>query len=478
MQKERLLKIIEPLNKFERAWLHGYLEADNKNLVPLETQNLQALNHKAHKVTVFYATETGTAKKVSAAVSKKLQALGLKAKVQDLDAYNPAKITKEGLAVYIVSTHGEGEMPESAKEFFSYLQEEQPDLGKQNFSVIALGDSSYTQFCQAGKDLEKQLEKLNASPLRLRIDFDLDFKESLDLWLNEAEAIFEEYKAPDAVIQNVANDLEEFAERKIVSGEIVANVNLNDDGSVVETRHVEILPDEEVSYKPGSALGVILDDEKEPARLYSISSAPSYHDDEIHLTVRRVEYEGEDGEVKLGLCSNYLANLEPGSKVNFYIQNNDDFGLPRPEQDLIMVGPGTGVAPFRSILFERKERGDSGRNWLFFGAQNFKTDFLYQTELQELKEEGHLQHIDLAFSRDQQEKIYVQDLLLERAVEVFEWLESGAVFMVCGDKNNMAKDVENALLKILAEQGGLSAEAAKDRLRKLKEEQRYLRDVY
>lgn len=213
-------------------------------------------------------------------------------------------------------------------------------------------------------------------------------------------------------------------------------------------------------------------------RLYSISSSPAAHPGELHLTVARSTFKTADGSFGEGLCSTFLCQLPEESEVAFHIHKNQSFKLPAKETDIIMVGPGTGIAPFRSFLFERDAQGASGRNWLFFGDQHFVTDFLYQTELQDFLKTGVLYRLDTAFSRDQAEKIYVQHRLLEQAAEIFAWLEGGAVFYVCGARTPMSSDVDHTLLEIIRTQGGLDPEKARDYLDELSTSGRYLKDVY
>jgi len=212
-------------------------------------------------------------------------------------------------------------------------------------------------------------------------------------------------------------------------------------------------------------------------RLYSISSSPSAHDGEIHLTVGKHSFQAKNEE-RFGLCSEFLGELPVGTVITFYIHKNRAFKLPSPDKDLIMIGPGTGVAPFRSFLAERDATGASGKNWFFFGEQHFTTDFLYQTELQNFVSIGVLTNIDLAFSRDQAEKIYVQHRMLEKANELFKWIDAGAYVYISGTKDPMSKDVENVLLQIIQEQGNKSIEEAKQYLDKMNDEDRYEKDVY
>jgi sulfite reductase (NADPH) flavoprotein alpha-component len=212
-------------------------------------------------------------------------------------------------------------------------------------------------------------------------------------------------------------------------------------------------------------------------RLYTIASAPSAHDGEVHIVVAKDIYEW-NGKKRFGLCSDYLGQLKEGKKQTFFVQPNKRFKLPAENKDVIMVGPGTGIAAFRSFLAERDATGASGRNWLFFGEQHFTSDFLYQTEIQNWYDTGVLTKISLAFSRDQQEKIYVQHRMLENGAELYSWLEGGASFFVCGKKDPMSADVEKTLLSIIEKYGNKSPEGAKEFLEELEESGRYEKDVY
>lgn len=213
-------------------------------------------------------------------------------------------------------------------------------------------------------------------------------------------------------------------------------------------------------------------------RLYSISSSPAAQgNQEIHLTVSRNSFRVKE-EQRFGLCSDFLGDLPVGSPVIFYIHKNRSFRLPEHGKDVIMIGPGTGVAPFRAFLAERDATGAAGKNWFFFGEQHFTTDFLYQTEIQNYVQTGVLNKIDLAFSRDQTEKVYVQHRMLEKATELYQWIDNGASLYVSGTKDPMSKDVENTLLQIFEEQGKKTKEDAKKYLEQIKEENRYHKDVY
>lgn len=218
---------------------------------------------------------------------------------------------------------------------------------------------------------------------------------------------------------------------------------------------------------------------KLPARLYSIASSYKANPDEVHLTVRSVRYEAH-GRERYGVCSVHCAErVQPGDTLPIYIQHNPNFKLPaNPDAPIIMIGPGTGVAPFRSFLEERGELGAEGKSWLFYGDRHFVTDFLYQTDWQRMLKDGLLSKLDVAFSRDTEEKVYVQHRILENSREVYEWLQEGAHIYICGDEKHMAHDVHSALITVIQHEGGLSPEEAAAYLDQLQQEQRYQRDVY
>lgn len=217
---------------------------------------------------------------------------------------------------------------------------------------------------------------------------------------------------------------------------------------------------------------------KLPPRLYSIASSLEAHPDEVHLTVGVTRYEAH-GRIRKGVCSTYLADrVALDETIRVYVDANKNFKLPASvDTPVIMVGPGTGIAPFRAFVEQREIQG-GGKNWLFFGEQHFDTDFLYQTEWQQWHKNGVLDNIDVAFSRDQKEKIYVQHRMKQKAKELYAWLQEGAHLYVCGDESRMAHDVHSALLEIVQEQGGHSAEDADAYVKGLQKDRRYQRDVY
>jgi len=209
-------------------------------------------------------------------------------------------------------------------------------------------------------------------------------------------------------------------------------------------------------------------------RLYSIASSAKAYPREVHLTVAAVRY----GKRK-GVSSTFLADRAGNGEVPVFVQPSKHFRLPADgDVPIIMIGPGTGVAPFRAFLQERRALGHQGRNWLFFGEQHAASDFYYQDELQGMQRDGLLSHLSLAFSRDQAQKIYVQDRIREHGAELWRWLQEGAQLYICGDASHMAKDVDQALRQVAHRHGGLGVESAVDYWRRMSEQKRYLRDVY
>ena len=458
-------QLIKDFSREESIWLNGYLSA-----IIFGEDTLKEVS-----LSIIYVSETGNAKFLAENLAKYLKEKGFKVKTKSSQSYRLSDIKKETNLVLISSTHGEGEVPDGGKELFKHLQI-QKNLEKINFAVVALGDSSYPLFCQSGKDFSKFLKDANAKELLEPFLLDLDFEDHIANINDQILKIFANQGSSEGESPKLISKKSE------IIGEVVANINLNDIGSTKETRHIEIICDEKINYTPGDSASILLGNEELKMqghitpRQYSIASSPDLHENEIHLSVAVVRYIDEKGEQKEGLFSAYLAKLEEGKKVKFKISPNRNFSLPKDENaDIIMAGAGTGIAPFRSFLSHRSANNSTSRSWLFFGERNFQTDFLYQTEIQEFLSEGTLTKIDVAFSRDQEEKIYIQDKLKEKAEELFNWLENGAYFYLCGDKNNMAKDVENALLEVIKIN---SDKDPNDYLQNLINEGRYLKDIY
>ncbi len=212
-------------------------------------------------------------------------------------------------------------------------------------------------------------------------------------------------------------------------------------------------------------------------RLYTVASAPAAHNDEMHITVALDRF-AVNGEQRLGVCSEFLRDVKANDTLSFFVQKNKRFKLPAAEKDIIMIGPGTGIAAFRSFIAERDASGASGQNWLFFGEQHFATDFLYQTEIQGWLETGVLTRVNVAFSRDQVEKVYVQHKISKYGQEFYQWLQNGAYLYICGSKKPMSIEVEQTILAVIEIYGGKTKEEASQYLSQMEEEGRYSKDVY
>jgi sulfite reductase (NADPH) flavoprotein alpha-component len=561
---ENRLKILQDFinnsTRDELVWINGYL---NGILSQQETKELPSVvKNTVNKITIAYATETGNSKRLATAFAAKAKKQGIHAKVQALDQYKLNDLTKEEYFLAVISTHGDGEPPASAKKFYDHVHQNGFKLPKLKYSILALGDSSYPLFCKAGEDVDEQLTKLGGSRISPLQKCDVDYEPEAEEWLRRVFTTLTEIEG-----SSVTMPLEVVAKKAkgktIYKGRISAHINLNDIGSNKETNHIE-LEVEDVAYQPGDSVGIIPENKKEivdriislaaidpeknidykdelisvydllqkkinivhlpervvkkyafvlqqdipetkidlldllriypvkdelqftevikilepiAPRLYSIASSPEAHPGEIHITVAKDRF-NINGESKYGLASEFLSLLNEANELPFYIHPNKQFRLPEEDKNIIMIGPGTGIAPFRSFIAERDATGASGKNWLFFGDQHFITDFLYQAELQSWVETDALTKIDVAFSRDQEEKIYVQHKMMKKGDEIFEWLHAGAYVYICGAKEPMSVDVARTLLNIIEQFGERSKEDAQKYLDDLKEDGRYVTDVY
>jgi len=575
-QRPSIEALLGQLSPGQRHWLAGFLSSDlaAPAVVPARAST---------PLTVLYGTESGNSEALAALTVKSAKKRGFKPAMKNMSDLTPAALAKVESLLVIISTWGDGDPPETAVAFHEAFMKESVDLSKMRFSVCALGDTSYEQFCKTGKDFDARLEALGAKRVVDRADCDVDFDDAHAAWMDAALTALAPAEAPAAAAAPVAiAATSAFGKKNPFDSELLEKVILNGEGSAKETWHYELsLEGSGLSYEPGDALAVIplnapdmvegvlkaaklsgteevelkgggkklladalredfeitvlskavlkklqaviqsdalaallADDAKEdlrnylwgrwtadaladfapdgigaselvgalrklPPRLYSIASSPLAHPDEVHLTVASVRYEGH-GSQKKGVASTYLADLvDSGDSVKVYTHANKNFRLPASDDTpIIMVGPGTGVAPFRAFVEHRSETGAKGESWMIFGDQHFTYDFLYQLEWQDHLESGALSRLDVAFSRDQPEKVYVQDRINENAGELYEWLEKGAHFYVCGDASRMAADVHEALIEAVRTGGGKSREEAESYVEDLKKAKRYQRDVY
>lgn len=537
-------------------------------------------------ITILYGSQTGNAKKVAQLTAEAAAARGLAYVVKDMNDYTPRQLAQEKLLLVVVSTQGEGEPPISAEELHRFLLGKRaPQLPELRYAVLALGDQSYVQYCQTGKEFDERLAELGGQRLLDRRDVDVAFIPPSKQWIEDvltkiaAEAA-PAASAPAAAVTGGAATpaAPTYSHDHPFEARVLESIQLNGRGSTKETYHLELdLADSGLVYQPGDALavvpinetplvehtlraanlgenetvqldgrtlplGVALTEHRElstltrdvleryaaltdrpelrelladkqqlqpylygrdvadllaeyptelsaqtlvdtlrplPTRAYSIASSLLAHPDEVHLTVGTVRYEAF-GRRKQGACSTFLADrVQPDDTVRVFVEQNEYFKLPQDAAtDIIMVGAGTGVAPFRAFVEERVELGATGRNWLLFGNPHFTTDFLYQTEWQQHLKKGGLSKLDVAFSRDQAEKLYVQHRLLENSRQVYEWLENGASFYVCGDKARLGNALQLALTEVVQRESGRDQETALDYVRNLRKQRRYLEDVY
>jgi sulfite reductase (NADPH) flavoprotein alpha-component len=570
-------------------WLSGYAAglARSHALPSMRPSALAVAEPQAaSQLTIVYGSQTGNAKRLAEKLARQVEVAGLGVRLLRADAYQTRELKNERHLAVVISTQGDGDPPDDARGFFDFITGKRaPQLPELQYSVLALGDSSYPQFCAIGRRLDERLAELGAKRWFARGDADLDIDSIANPWLaNALTAVKEALKpqAPRATVtplRPLAAAVSTYTRDNPFPAELLVNQRITGRGSEKDIRHIELsLEGSGLHYEAGDALGIwpvnppalvdavlaALELDGEQAithseqtlplrewlsskreltrlsrqfvathaahakseelnallapdrtadftrllaeqqvidllraypgvwaaeeivaalrplapRLYSIASSPKAVGEEAHLTVAHIEYRVE-GETRWGTASNFLARAAEGEKLPVFIEHNDRFRLPKDgARDVILVGPGTGVAPFRGFVQDRAAAGASGRNWLFFGNPHARSDFLYQLEWQDALKRGELHRLDLAFSRDQAHKVYVQDRLREQGREVFAWLESGAHLYVCGDATRMAKDVHATLLEIIATHGGKSAEDASDYLNDLQAQGRYARDVY
>ena len=587
-----ILNLLPTLTPLQLAWLSGYAWSQASGVEqPVAGQhlaaNLTALSVEPFSITVLSGSQTGNAKLVADKVAAELTEAGIAVKRVALKDYKAKTIADEKYLLLVTSTQGEGEPPEEGVVLHKLLNgKKTPKLTELQFAVLGLGDSSYPNFCQAGKDFDQRFAELGATRLFERVDADLDYSATAEQWIRDIVAIIKEKAAQASpVVQSIATATtalvakeSQYNKANPFPATLITNQKITGRQSDKDVRHLEFdLAGSDLHYQAGDALGVWFDNDpqlvdeilslaqidpttevtierktqtistallshleltqntpafvkgyaalanneqlndlvadnqalqelvqrtpivdvlhKFPAkltaeqlvsllrpltpRLYSISSSPAEVGEEVHLTVGVVRFEHE-GRARSGAASSFLADrVEEDGAVRVFVEHNDNFRLPNDmTKPIIMVGSGTGVAPFRAFMQQRVADEASGKNWLIFGNPHFASDFLYQTEWQQFAKEGFLHKYDFAWSRDQEKKIYVQDKIRENSTALWQWLQEGAYFYVCGDASKMAKDVEQALLDVIAKEGNLSPDEAEDYLNELREEKRYQRDVY
>lgn len=582
-QVKLLNELLPKLTGEQRIWLNGYLSAPLATINTIAEEVASTVTPITKTVTILYGSQTGNSQGLAEKYASALKSNDVDVTVSSLAKFKPNNLKKLTNLLLIVSTHGEGDPPDQAIQFYEFLHSKRaPKLENLHYSVLALGDSSYEFFCKTGKDFDEQFANLGASRIIPRTDCDVDYDDAAAQWFTAVQKellqqadVTATLEEPNQIVQGEST----YSRKNPFFAEVLESINLNGSGSNKETRHVELsIEGTNFNFEPGDSIGILPENDEKlvdalltalqfdpqaevnvfdekllirealqkkleitvlskpllqkigaytvhkeftklvedandwkdyakgrdlldvaqdfapfswnaqqfvellrkiPARLYSIASSQKANNDEVHLTIGKVSYE-TNGRQRLGVCSGSVAErIQIGDTLPIYVHKNPNFRLPEQQDTpIIMIGAGTGVAPYRAFLEEREELGIEGKAWLIFGDQHFVTDFLYQTDWQRWLASNTLTQMDVAFSRDTDKKIYVQHKIEENAATFYEWLEQGAVIYVCGDEKAMAADVDATIHRLIEQQGKKTPEEAKAFVNELKQQNRYQRDVY
>ncbi|WP_241960143.1 assimilatory sulfite reductase (NADPH) flavoprotein subunit [Staphylococcus succinus] len=594
-------QLLPTLTTNQQHWLSSYLlhSDDQDTTITPTSSNISETDASAKasgthsdeplEINILFGTETGNAEEIADQFEATLKSHHFNVHLWDMDDFPQNELPNTTYLFIICSTQGVGEPPINAIDFHEFLHSDQaPMLTHLKFSVLALGDQDFPDFCQAGKEFDEILGKLGGQRLADRVDCDFDYEDAAEKWMTDMVNLLSQ-NAPndsaidDSVESHVAIETSDEAYSKVnpFHAEVLVNAVLTDLNATREVRHLELsLEGYNESYEPGDSLVIIPENHpslvehvletlrwqpdtiihigkdaqpwtvraalthyfeiskltpslvnqaaelfrnpmlnanvqksdwvqsyidgrdfidlikdfspvslephmlnqllrKLPPREYSIASSNQVNPHSVHITVRVVRYESHHRE-RLGVCSVQLAErVKTGDTVPVFIKKNAHFKFPYDEATpVIMIGAGTGIAPYRAYLQQRAQLGLKGAQWLIFGNQNYYADYLYQSDLETWLNDGVLSKLDLAFSRDTDNKIYVQHRIEENGAEFYRWLSQGATIYLCGDKDEMAKGVHNALINVLTHHGNYDEIEAEHYLSDLIKNQRYLRDVY
>jgi sulfite reductase (NADPH) flavoprotein alpha-component len=537
-----------------------------KNIFRKQTKSEQ------NAFTILYGSHSGNSEFIAKEAQKYFKKNGVATAMFDLAKYTPQKLSNEKAVLIVISTHGEGDPPDSAKNFFmNLLSDEAPVLNHLHYSVCALGDSSYEHFCKTGKDIDTRLEELGARRLFRRVDCDVDFQKAASGWISGVLSISRstKNKTADSLLSGTGNSAGTYHA-------VLQQKYLMNKGSLSETYHLVLaVEDKAFYYQAGDSLCVVpqnpdklvygiisqlqslpgtiliyedkettlrqliqekleltnlskglleryqkltrnnllqklLNDESQlhnymknsdfldlltdfpfqgelqdlvevfrkiQPRYYSVASATTKHPGEVHLIVKLVQAENR-GRMRYGACSSYLNyRMEPGQKINIRVIKNERFHTPKDKSPVIMIASGTGIAPFRAFMEEKEAGKFEGDCWLFFGEKCRGKDFFYQKEWENWKNRKLLSRLDVAFSRDQKEKIYVQHKIKEQSEEFYTWLNNGAYVYICGSVK-MGADVKRTIRNILEPPGRENDSKNTTTWEQLVNESRIREDVY
>ncbi len=533
---------------------------------------------------IIYGSRTGNSKAAAGLAYGYSRHLGLDSYLVDIERIDPGEFRNFRNIMLAVSTHGEGDPPAVAEKFYRFIHSsEASEMNNTRFSILALGDSSYRDFCQTGNDFSKRFKELGASEVYPLVECDIDYEENAKRWVREAVVIFESSlprkgDKPDKpfafeinkresdhdnawyarVIEkrlltrpgydkrtlHIALSMEDYTgefhpgdsfgvylsnsrllvdellkelkfdgtravkssgAKKLLKEALLSDYELTLLTPVVISRYADLAGNHELSFlmknrqfldeysKTNDVLDLIRDFPSDISpeeflsvlrnlapRIYSVASSPLAIPEQLHFTAGLIEYIA-NGREHRGVCSVYFADrVEEGDSIPIVHEPNEKFRLPPDDlTPIIMVGTGTGIAPFRAFLQQREYSGSKGESWLFFGDRHSESDFLYKDEILGYRDSGLLTRLNTSFSRDGAGKEYVQHQLYSNSEEIYDWIKNRkAVVYVCGNKRTMGRDVKLCFERIIASRGGFSAEEAGAFLQKLKSENRYLTDLY